>query len=494
MVKIQNLEEYIHIFRAYDVRGLYNQDITPQVHFRIGVAFGMFILQKNFSLGHDFVYVSFDVRQTSSMLSHAFTAGLLSTGVNVEFSGTPLQFGACLFSAWRQGAYATAFITASHLPPDWNGVKFYYGSGVGFSEEDNMTIRDFFLSDKLLPTSVSWNSVGQIKIKNLEHEYIKFLSDHFKIMKPLKVVVDCGNGAACLSAPAVLKSIGIDVDSLFCDVDPSFPNRPSEPNESSLKLLTQKVKESSADFGVGFDGDGDRAVIVDDLGRVIQSDLTGLILAQFMLPKSPKTNRVIINMECSLAIEKELQARGAKVDRIQVGHTYLTAAAQRHPDTLIGIESSGHMVFPGIYLFDDAMIIPLMLAEILSTQNNTLSTIVDQLPKLSTRKVAVPTPDLIKFDVIDNLLQNMRTEYSNINDIDGIGISLDEDSWVLIRASNTSPKIRIIAEGKSGDHAEKNPSIVQISSRGRNPKKIRDKILIDLDNLQHPPCNNTWWQ
>lgn len=455
MVKIQNLEDYIHIFRAYDVRGLYNQDITPQVHFRIGVAFGLFILQKNFSQGHDSVYVSFDTRQTSSMLSHAFTAGLLSTGVDVEFSGTPLQFGACLFTAWRQGAYATAFITASHLPPDWNGVKFYYGSGVGFSEKDNMDIRDIFLSDKLSHTSVSWNSVGKIEIQNLEREYITFLSDRFKFMKPLKVVIDCGNGAACLSAPSVLKAVGLNVVRLFCDVDPTFPNRASEPNESSLKVLSQKVKENSADFGVGFDGDGDRAVIVDDLGRVIQSDLTGLILAQFMLRKSPKTNRVIINMECSIAIEKELQTRGAKVDRIQVGHTFLTAAAQRHPDTLIGLESSGHMVFPGIYLFDDAMIIPLMLAEVLSSQDNTLSSIVNQLPKLSTRRVAVPTPDLIKFDVINNLLRNMRAEYSNINDIDGIGITLDEDSWVLIRASNTSPKIRIIAEGQSEDQVER---------------------------------------
>lgn len=449
MIQNKNLEKFRHIFRAYDVRGKYSTEITPDIHFRIGIAFGAFISNKGIRKREDFVYVSYDVRRTSSMLASAFIAGLMSTGINVEYSGTPMQFGACLFSAWRQGAYATAYVTASHLPPEWNGIKFYYGNGVGFSEEDNIKIRDIFLMNNLSHKMVSWESTGKVIIRNLEQEYIKYLSGFFNKIKPLKIVLDCGNGSSCLSAPAMLREIGLDVINLYCDVDPTFPNRPSEPNESSLNSLAVKVKETSADFGVGFDGDGDRAVVVDDLGRVIQSDLTGLILAQYMLKKTPNLNRVIINVECSIVIEKELLGRGAIVDRIQVGHTFLTAAAQSHPDTLIGIESSGHMVFPGIYLFDDAMIIPLMIAEVLTFQKASLSSIVDQLPKLSTSKIAVPAPDLVKFDVIDGLLGRLRKEYPKINDIDGIGISLDEDSWVLIRASNTSPKIRIIAEGTS---------------------------------------------
>ncbi|MFW9855201.1 MAG: hypothetical protein ACFFFG_09070 [Candidatus Thorarchaeota archaeon] len=459
---ISDMAKFKHIFRAYDIRGIYSEEITPDIHFRIGVAFGVFICKRDFDLEQDFVYVSYDVRQTSSTLACSFISGLMSVGVNIQFSGAPTQFGVCLFSAWRQKAYATAYITASHLPPEWNGIKFYYGSGVGFSEEDNMEIRDIFLSDDLLTRSASWDSVGQIRISSLEQDYVNFLSKRFRNIKPLKVVIDCGNGASCLSAPKVLTAIGLDVVKLYCSIDPSFPNRPSEPHETSLKALSQKVKELSADFGVAFDGDADRGVIVDDLGRIIKADLTGLILAQHMLQQSPKTNRVIINVECSIAIEKELESQGALVDRIQVGHTFLTAAAQRHSDTLIGIESSGHMVFPGIYLFDDAMVIPLMIAEILSSRNIRLSTIVDQLPKLFTRKIAVPVSDLVKFEVIDKLLRKLRPEYSDINDIDGIGISLDEDSWVLIRASNTSPKIRIIAEGKTEAQLEETVTFFKV--------------------------------
>ncbi|MFX1507526.1 MAG: hypothetical protein ACFFDC_15690, partial [Promethearchaeota archaeon] len=368
------------------------------------------------------------------------------TGINIEFSGEPLQFGACMFTAWKSNAFATAFITASHLPPDWNGVKFYYGNGVGFSEEDNLRICDLFIEGKFL--TPNWDKVGQMTVKNLQEEYKSFLSLKFSLKRKLKVVIDCGNGASCLSAPAILRGIGLKVIPLFCNVDPTFPNRSSEPNEKSLKILAKKVRSENADFGVGFDGDGDRAVIVDDQGRILLADITGLILAKFMLKESPKLKRILANVECSLALEKVLSPI-AIIDRIKVGHTFLTADAQEKSDTLIGIESSGHMVFPQIYLFDDAMIIPLKLAEILSNQEEALSTLVDELPILHKRKIAISCPDKSKFKVISELLTDLSSEYDNINSIDGIGIQIGKESWVLIRASNTGPKIRITVEAET---------------------------------------------
>jgi phosphomannomutase len=442
-----------HIFRAYDVRGIYNQEITPANHFRIGLAFGTF-LQKDLGFNNtkDHVFVAYDVRQTSSLLAQAFTSGVMTTGILVEFSGEPLQFGACMFSAWKRKAFATAFITASHLPPEWNGVKFYYGTGVGFSEEDNMTIRDIFMEGQFIrPT---WENVGQMTRINLKNEYRDFLASKFDLKRKLKVIVDCGNGAACLSAPDVLREIGLEVVPLFCDVDPTFPNRPSEPNEESLKQLSSVVVEEKADFGIGFDGDGDRAVICDDIGRILLADLTGLILAKYMLSDFPNQKRILANVECSLALEKVL-ASHTIIDRIKVGHTYLTAEAQEKSDTLIGIESSGHMVFPHIYLFDDAMIIPLILAEILSKQEESLSEIVNKLPALYKRKVAISAPDSIKFEAISNLLKDVKAKYEKVTDIDGIGISFGTESWVLIRASNTGPKIRVIVEGESEETAER---------------------------------------
>lgn len=439
-----------HIFRAYDIRGIFNKEITPQNHFRIGLAFGTFLI-KDQGLKDEHVFVAYDVRQTSSLLAQAFAAGIMTTGINIEFSGEALQFGACMFTAWQGNAFATAYITASHLPPEWNGVKFYYGSGVGFSEEDNIKIRDIFVDGRF--RKQKWDKTGQMTVNNLKEKYKNFLVSKFAIKRKLKVVIDCGNGSSCLSAPTILRSIGLEVVSLFCEVDPTFPNRSSEPDEKSLKFLAEKVQAENADFGVGFDGDGDRAVIVDDKGRIILADITGLILSKFMIKELPNLKRILANVECSLALEKVLSPP-ALIDRIKVGHTYLTADAQKKTDTLIGIESSGHMVFPTIYLFDDAMIIPLKLAEILSKQDKSLSELVDELPTLHKQKIAVECPDNIKFKVISELLDSLQSKYDNINPIDGIGVPIGKESWVLIRASNTGPKIRIIVEAETDTQAK----------------------------------------
>ncbi len=186
-----------------------------------------------------------------------------------------------------------------------------------------------------------------------------------------------------------------------------------------------------------------------------------------MLKEYPKLNRVLANVECSLLLEKVLSKK-AIIDRIKVGHTFLTQDAQTKTDTLIGIESSGHMVFPTIFPFDDAMIIPLKLAEILSAQSITLAVIVDELPILYKRKIAVKCPDEIKFEVIAELLDIFRTRYKEITDIDGVGISFGTESWVLIRASNTGPKIRITVE------AESDKQVDELLSNFR--KSLEDKI------------------
>ena len=460
-------ESLKHIFRAYDIRGIFNKEITPINNFKIGLAFGTFLQkEKGLKPRNDHVFVAYDVRQTSSLLGQAFAAGLMTTGINIEYSGEPLQFGACMYSGVNGKALATAFITASHLPPEWNGVKFYYGSGVGFSEEDNMEIRDVFFSDDFIRPG--WEKVGQMTHKNLKIEYRDYLRSKITLKRQLKVVIDCGNGSSCLSAPEILESIGLEVIPLFCDIDPTFPNRSSEPNEESLQLLASKVIQENADFGVGFDGDGDRAVIVDNAGRILLADITGILLAKYMLPRFEEKNRILANVECSLALEKALP-ESAIVDRIKVGHTFLTADAQTKKDTLLGVESSGHFVFPHVYLFDDAMIVPLIVAEMLAGNNEPLSTLVDQIPTLNKRKIAVPAPDNIKFNAIAELLKEIQGEYpGQVNDIDGIGISFGTESWVLMRASNTGPKIRVIVEADSESRAEELLSLFQ--------NKLEDKL------------------
>lgn len=437
-------DQLYHIFRSYDIRGEFGKDLTPEVHFKIGQAFGTYLIREC-KISNKLVYVGYDVRKTSPTLVNALMAGILSTGINVDFSGEQVPFGIALYSGMMRKAYATAFVTASHLPPNWNGCKFYLGNGVGFSEETNMKIRDIFFSGDF--ERADYSQVGQSNIICLKEEYIEFFKTRFTLKDPLKVVLDCGNGAASLIASELFKILNFDVIELYCEPDPMFPNRSSEPNEESLKVLVKMVKDEKADFGVGFDGDGDRAIIVDDQGQVLDADTTGLIIADYYIGNGlVDKKRILANIECTLALEKVLEPKGVIVDRIKVGHTYLTLEATKKQDTLLGIEKSGHMVFPDLFIFDDAIPIPLKVSEVLVNSKKSLSELVAKLPKTFKIRKALKCPDKIKFSVIDNLAEKFKEEYENINTIDGVAVRIGNEAFVLCRASNTGPKIRITIE------------------------------------------------
>ena len=208
----------------------------------------------------------------------------------------------------------------------------------------------------------------------------------------------------------------------------------------------EEVVRNGADFGAAFDGDGDRVVIVDDLGRMLSADQCGTIIAKDLLVDH--RGPVLANVECSMLIERVLEPLGAKIVRIPVGHTFLTLEAKRR-NAVLGIESSGHFVIPSFFLFDDAMIIPLKLAEILVKTGRKVSELVDELPQFPKARENLECDDKLKFEVIRILADRLADEYGadRVNTMDGLRIDLNEDGWVLIRASNTSPLIRVTVEG-----------------------------------------------
>ncbi|HEX58822.1 MAG TPA: hypothetical protein ENF26_01570 [Methanomicrobia archaeon] len=431
-----------HIFRAYDIRGVFGEDLSVEVMLRAGEAFGAYLREK----GLKSAVVGNDVRATSPMLAKAFIAGVLSCGVDVTDVGTG-SFGGVVFSGWILRKDAIAFITASHLPPEWNGVKLYDGDGIGYSEEALKRIKE--LAFEGVAPAV-WSEVGEYHATSLINEYIEYLVSKFDV-EGVSVALDCGNGSMCLVAPELFRRAGMRVLSLFSNVDPRFPNRPAEPDEEHLTALKKHIKGS--DFGVAFDGDGDRAVIFDEKGRLLAPDQCGVLIAKDLLSEGG-SKVVLANVECSMLIERELKPLGARVIRIPVGHTFLTLEAKRK-NAILGIESSGHFVMPSYLPFDDAMLVPLKLAEILAKSGRKLSELADEVPKLPKARTDLECSDATKFKVIESLAKKFSQEYGEdrVDTLDGVRVELD-DGWALVRASNTSPLIRVTVEATTSKRME----------------------------------------
>ena len=425
-----------HIFRAYDIRGLYNEDLNPEIMYKIGLAFGNYVLH---DLGGKEAVIGRDIRYSSNPLAHAFISAVLATGVNVIDVGIT-AFGQTLFAGWILETDATVFITASHLPPEWNGIKFYHSDGVGFSEEELMRIRDIALEGEY--GVADWQDIGKIKSIKIDEKYTNFFLEKFSFTKKIKVALDCGGGSTTLSVPTVFAALGLDIIPVYCDTDPLFSGRPSDPKPKNLTKLIEVVMKNNCDFGVAFDGDGDRAVIVDNKGKVLSADETGILIGKYGLTR--KEGTIIVNVECSKAVEEQLKPLGYKVKQIPVGHTFLTIEAKLENSPL-GIESSGHIIIPNYFLFDDAIVTPLKIAEILNNSDEVLSHLVKRIPTYPIYKEEIECNDKIKFDVVEEIKIELSKEYDKLNTLDGVRVDL-EKGWVLIRPSNTSPLIRMTIE------------------------------------------------
>lgn len=433
-----------HIFRAYDIRGVYGKDINTEIFQAIGCAVGTYL---NKELKSKKIAVGCDIRRSSSTLMHSFITGLLSVGCDVVLTGTS-SFGQTLFKGWKEHQDLIAFVTASHLPAEWNGVKFYYGDGVGLPEEELMKIRDITLNK--FYKKVDWDKLGTIKIDDSADDYIDFFKSRLSYRKKIRVAVDCGGASMTLSAPSLFESMGIEVAKVFCEPDQLFTKRPSDPKPKYLKKLIEVVLKEKCDFGVAFDGDGDRSVIVDETGKVLTADQIGIIIGKHGI--NPKKGKIIVNVECSKTIKEQLEPIGYKIKQIPVGHTFLTLHVKKEKSPL-GIESSGHIVIPEFFLFDDAIVVPLKIAEILDKNTKSLSELVKEIPVYPIKKVEIQCSEDTKFDVVKLLKEELLKEFKNVNLMDGIRVEL-EKGWVLVRPSNTSPIIRLTIEADNEEFLE----------------------------------------
>ncbi|MGB2762655.1 MAG: phosphomannomutase/phosphoglucomutase [Minisyncoccales bacterium] len=423
-----------YIFRAYDIRGIYKKNLDEEVMLKIGFVLGK--KKKSFVVGQD-------IRKSGKKLAAALIKGLTASGAKVFYTGRA-SYGQVLFAGWHLKLYMALYVTASHLPPEWNGLKLHYGNGAPMLEEEIKRLRDEVM--KLNAQGLKLTAkISKLKKININKEYSDYLLDKFSNIKNngLKIVVDCGNGAMCLSAPQIFKKLGFMVSELYCNVDSNFSGRGSEPNSKALVDLKKKIKKEKADFGVAFDGDGDRAVIVDNKSRYLNGNEVGIILAKSLI-KNSRDKKIIITVSCSMAFEKELEPLGVKVIRVPVGYTFVISGCEKH-NTVLGIEESNHTVMPQYFLFDDALPVPLKIAEIILKENKKLSELVDEIKVYPFEEIVFDCPDEDKFQILEKLKKDFSKRYKNVDTIDGVKINFNY-GWALVRVSNTSPVIRLYVE------------------------------------------------
>jgi phosphoglucosamine mutase len=424
------------IFRAYDIRGVFGEELTEEVATRIGAAFATF-------LGEDKeVLVARDVRLSGEKLRKALVSGLAS-GCDVTDVGivpTPLLY----FAINRLQKDMGIMITASHNPPEWNGFKAFTREGCIYGKDMEKV--------KQIAEEVDLERIGK-KMGELRsydrviQEYTDFVVKRIEIERKLKVVADTANGTCGLVAPSLFNRFGCKILTLNQNPDGTFPAHLPEPKEETLGELKREVVKNKADLGVGYDGDGDRAVFVDEKGNVIPGDLTLLVFAKDVLQEN-KGAKIVYELSCSMAVEEYIKELGGIPIVERVGHTFIMDRMIEE-NALFGGEKSSHFYFSECYGVDDAVFASLRMAEILSKSGEKLSEIVDSLPKYpSIYEKNFDCPDDLKFAAIEKLRARFKDYGLTTLDMDGVKV-IDKDGWVLLRPSNTEPIIRVAAEAKA---------------------------------------------
>ena len=434
-----------HIFRAYDIRGIWGKDLDASTCLDIGRGLGAF-LSRDLSFGK--VCIGRDVRTSSEAFHGALVSGLLSSGIDVLSVGR-CGFGVALLAGSKEGCDASCYITASHLPPEWNGLKVYFGDGVGFPEEHIKAVGKRVMDKDF--SEMPHDKMGSYSEQDYLDRYVAFWRSKYSGQikrKGLSIALDCGGGAMCLSAPKVIESLGVDMDLINGEPDPLFSKRPSEPKPENLGQLRDEVMTKGSDLGVAFDGDGDRAVVVDDKGRFLSTDRVGILIAKTLVEEAGG-GLVLANVESSMAVEDVLRPLGANVRRIKVGHTFLTLEAKEQ-GALFGVERSGHLIVPKHVLFDDAILAPLELLRMLAYEGRPLSEMADRVPQYPSASDAYDCADSIKFRVVAELTDDLKRKHDHVNTQDGVRVDTDR-GWALIRCSNTSPVIRLTVEARDED-------------------------------------------
>ena len=425
------------IFRAYDIRGIVDKDLTEEITYFLGKAIGTFIQLQ----GRDSVVTARDGRISGDRLQHKFQEGVLSSGCNVLDIGkvpTPLLY----FATFENGISDGVMLTGSHNPKNYNGFKIVLDKKSTTSEKID-EIKSIIFEERF------WDGNGKLSFLNIKEQYLAKIKEKIKIKKPLKICLDCGNGIGGVIAPEAFKLSGIELVELFTEVDGNFPNHHPDPsNPKNLVDLQNKVKETKSDLGIALDGDGDRVGLIDSDGEVIYPDKYMMLLVEDILSKHKKGS-IVYDVKCSTNLEKLISDLNGTPVMSRTGHSYIKSKIIE-TDALLGGEMSGHIFFnDDWYGFDDAIYSALRIIEVISKKNISSNKIFKKYPSFfSTPEINISIPDQIKFKLIDEIKLHIKSTRFKYIDIDGVRLE-SETAWGLVRASNTSPNIVLRFEGQT---------------------------------------------
>jgi phosphomannomutase/phosphoglucomutase len=431
------------LFGTNGIRRVFGEDLTLEFVHDITLSIATY-----FKNGP--ILVGYDGRDSSPIIAKIVCAALNYAGINCKNAGL-VPTPALEFATKSLGYNGAIMITASHNPPEYNGIKPAASDGVEISREDELIIEDIYFKKKWIQNTAGWGkSENEDSVIRTYLDGVKSQVDSNRIKsKRFKVALDLGNGAQVVTAPKLCEELGCEVFLVNEKIDGTFPGRGSEPTPENLQKLSDVVKKSGVTLGVAFDGDGDRSIFCDNNGKILTGDKSALLLCKFILEKNPKS-KIITCLNSGSNIESIAKESDSQVIRTRVGS--VEVSRKMVPiNGLIGFEENGGFMYgPHNPVRDGAMTLALVL-DLLSKSDKTLSELVSELPSSFTTK------DKIKCskDEAQKIILALKEENPDADTTDGIKIIFDTKNWLMVRPSGTEPIIRIYAEGDSQENLDK---------------------------------------
>jgi phosphomannomutase/phosphoglucomutase len=417
-------------FREYDIRGIVGTEITEPLAYTLGQAYAS-MLPAGESRP---VIVARDVRISGPAIQKAVIEGLRDGGANVIDIGmgpTPLAY----YGVFHLDGAGCVMVTASHNPGDYNGFKMMKGRE-SLHGEDIQTLKQLMLKPQKKAAMR-----GSLESVDLIPDYTAFVVGDIQLSRPLKVVIDAGNGPSGIIAAPVYREIGCEVIELFCEPDGTFPNHHPDPTvEANMQDIAAAVREHKADLGIAFDGDGDRIGVVDEQGEIIWGDMLLLLLSRHLLKEHPGAT-IISEVKCSQHMYDDITAHGGHAIMWRTGHSPIKAKMKETGALLAG-EMSGHMFFADRFFgFDDAIYAGARVMQVVADQSQPASRMLSGIPEVVvTPEIRVDCPDERKFILVEEAKAYFSERGYQIIDVDGMRVKF-EDGWGLLRASNTQPSL-----------------------------------------------------
>lgn len=440
-----------HIFRQYDIRGIVGEDLDAEVARAVGRAYGA--RMRRLEAG-SVVAVGRDNRPSSPGLADGLAGGLREAGVDVVDVGTvptPVVY-------WAErvlGTDGALQVTGSHNPSEYNGIKMTVG-GRALHGDEILELRDLIRSG-VGPA----DREGSLERSEVLDRYVADVAGRLDPRRAVRVAVDCGNGTASVVAVPLLEAVGAEVEPLYCESDGTFPHHHPDPVvDENLADLVERVRDSGAEAGIAFDGDGDRIGVVDERGRVVRGDLLLLLLGLDLLERRGRGQKLVFDVKCSQVLPEVFADAGGRPIMWKTGHS-LIKEKMRETGAAIAGELSGHLCFADDYYgFDDALYAACRLVELLSRSDGTLGERVDALPRyFSTPEIRTEVGEEEKFEIVERAVRHFRDRY-DVVDVDGVRI-LFGDGWGLLRASNTQPALVTRYEAKTPERLREIRGVVE---------------------------------